>query len=119
MPKRVTTIATTVVREGKRKEVAAKTAFDFTKDEIADLNRIHPGALRMPVNESAEDEATDETAPEKTKDATANKPNKTPAKKAAAAKDSTSKEATDGDKGDAGGESDAKGDGTADEDDDI
>lgn len=93
MPKRVATVSTTVVREGKRREVKANTSFDFTADEIKDLNAIHPGAIRKGVNETA-DEPTDATSPEKTVEPTANKANKTPAKKAAAQKDSTSDEAT-------------------------
>lgn len=112
MPKRVTTVSTTVVREGKRVEVAAGKPYDFTADEIKDLNRIHPGALRKGVNETA-DEPTNETAPEGESGATATKTPVTNKRKAAAEKDSTSKEATGGDK------ADATGTGTTDEDDDI
>lgn len=112
MPKRVTTVSTTVVRDGKRKEVKANTSFDFTKAEIDDLNAIHPGALRKGVNETAED-PSDETSPEKAAKASATDTPKTNKRKAAAEKDSTSKAAT----GD--GEGEGSGEGSGDEDDDI
>jgi hypothetical protein len=117
MPKRVTTVSTTVVRDGKRVDIAAGKPYNFTEAEIRDLNTMHPGALRKGVNETAAEPA-DESAPAGTAEATSDKTPKTPAKKKAAAKDSTSKAATDDDKADAGNESSSEGD-APDEDDDI
>lgn len=40
-----------VVRDGKRRPVAAGQGEHFTEEEIASINRVQPGALRVPVNE--------------------------------------------------------------------
>lgn len=108
-----------VVRDGKRKTIAAGSGTDFTDDEITSINKALPGALRKPVNESAvraavetedEDDADAETetkAP--AKKAAAKKPaaKKAPAKKAAPVQD------------DADDDDDADADDDADEDEDI
>jgi hypothetical protein len=97
MPKRVPTIAITVIRDGKRVTPEPnKKAFDFTKEEIESISKQMPSAFRKPVNEEADNDAegaTAASAPEKTLKPTANKTPKTRAKTAAAQKDSTSDEA--------------------------
>lgn len=40
-----------VVRDGKRFSVPVGSAFEFTDDEIASVQKAAPGALRAPVNE--------------------------------------------------------------------
>lgn len=40
-----------VVRDGKRKPIAAGQGEHFSEDEITSINRVQPGALRKPVNE--------------------------------------------------------------------
>lgn len=65
MPKKVSNVSVTVIRDGKRQTIAANSEpFDFTKDEIAEINAAKAGALRDPVNESSEesDEAKLEAA---------------------------------------------------------
>lgn len=89
MPERVPNISVGVVREGQRKTVEPGKAFNFTQDEIDTITKVAPGALRKAVNESKSDP---DPAPEP--EATATDNPKTPAKKAAAKKDSTSKAAT-------------------------
>lgn len=58
MPKRIPTISVVVIRKadsGKnvRKTVEPGKPFNFTDAEIEQITRIHPGALRKPVNETA------------------------------------------------------------------
>ena len=80
MPKRVPNASVVVIRDKKRVSVTPGKAFDFTAAEIDEITRIMPGALRKPVNESA-DTATSETAPDANAKATATKsPKKAPAK---------------------------------------
>lgn len=100
MPKMVPTISTTVIRDGKRKPVVPGVAFPFTKDEVEELNRLHPGALRKPINETGNDdpEPTDESAPEREAGATATNEPKTDEAADAAKKKSSSKKATSGSK---------------------
>lgn len=95
MPKRVPTISVVVVREndqGKnvRKTVEPGKPFNFTADEIEQITRIHPGALRKPLNETADTTISDETAPERDAKPSATegetKPVKKPKKAAAAPK---------------------------------
>lgn len=53
MPKRVAVGAIIVQRDGKRMQVPRGQAFDFTAEELADINRLNPGAVRKVVNEDA------------------------------------------------------------------
>lgn len=100
MPKRIATVSVVVVRDKKRHTVHAHTAHDFSNDEIEAINKVHPGALRKPVNETADEDPNAETdvvtTPGKEGDKTANKANgKKGGKKTAAAEaDSQSKAAT-------------------------
>lgn len=55
MPQRIPNVAITLHRGGKRIEVTPGKAFNFTKEEIADLNGLNPNALRLPVNENNPD----------------------------------------------------------------
>jgi len=66
MPMRVPTISTVVVREGKRKTVEPGKPFNFSDEEIEQINRIYPGGLRKPVNETnaAAQALADEAAPD-------------------------------------------------------
>lgn len=51
MPKRVAVGTIIVQRDGKRMQVPRGQAFDFTAEELADINRLNPGAIRKVVNE--------------------------------------------------------------------
>lgn len=52
-----------VVRDGKSETVAPNKAFKFSESEIADIERVMPGSLRDPVDESLpEDEVAKEPA---------------------------------------------------------
>lgn len=53
MTKRVPTVSVVVTREGKRVSPPLNKSFDFTDGEIETINRVQPGALRKPVNETA------------------------------------------------------------------
>lgn len=44
----------TVVEDGKRKTIPAGKGYDFTDEDIAAVNRVTPGALRAPLNETRE-----------------------------------------------------------------
>lgn len=62
MPQRVANFSTTVHRKDangnmSRVEVKAGQTFNFTKEEIDDLTRIDPNAVRKVVNESLPEEA--------------------------------------------------------------
>lgn len=130
MPKRIATVSTVVIREGKRVTVGPGTpnpgAFDFTDEEIKQITAIHATALRKPVNEST---GTAETAPDGDNKPKANATPKKTARKKAAEADSTSKaantaehksgETKDEGEGDEGDEDDANETETGDEDDDI
>lgn len=102
MPKRVPTASVIVIRDGKRVEPKIGKSFPFTEDEITTINRIMPGALRTPVNESSDDSSTgaghksddaeagtapSKAAPEGSKKPTAAKGKKAAAKTKAADKD--------------------------------
>ena len=53
-----------IVRDGKRKTIAANGGANFTEEEIRTVNSAAPGSLRKPINEGrgVEDEAdTDES----------------------------------------------------------
>jgi hypothetical protein len=94
MPKRVPTIGVIVIRDGKRVSPPLNKGFNFTDDEITQINAIHATALRKPINESVEEpsgkghtsddaeagKAPSKAAPDGSKKATAAK-----GKKAAAA----------------------------------
>lgn len=51
MAKMVPTVGIVVIRDGKRVRPTIGKAFDFTKEEIADLKEAHPTALRKSSNE--------------------------------------------------------------------
>lgn len=55
MPKKVANHTVVVVRDGKRLRVSPGTSFDFTAAEVAGLNKMSPGTLRNPVNETVEE----------------------------------------------------------------
>jgi len=48
MPQRITNISITVYRDGKRKALQPNTKFNFTDQEIKDIEGAHRGALRKP-----------------------------------------------------------------------
>lgn len=52
MPKRITNMSITLVRDGKRIKLPAGVAFDFTKDELEELKEIVKDAVRTPINEA-------------------------------------------------------------------
>lgn len=105
MAKLVPTVSVIVVRDSKRVKPVIGKSFDFTADEVASINGQHPGALRKPVNETA-DETTESNATvdgNAALDKTANKAPKTTkaTKKAAASQaDSQSSDATNDGEGD-------------------
>lgn len=54
-----------VVREGKQVRPKIGEKFDFTKEELADIERMNPAAIRDPKNESADDDAPAPVKPPK------------------------------------------------------
>lgn len=52
MPQRITNVSVTVFRDGKRQVLKPNTKFDFTKEEMDDITRIHKGALRKVDSDS-------------------------------------------------------------------
>lgn len=52
MPQRITTVSVTVFRDGKRQVLQPNTKFDFTKEEMDDITRIHKSALRKVDSDS-------------------------------------------------------------------
>ena len=62
MPKRIPVTAVHVYRNGKEFVPPIGQAFDFTAEELADINAVNPDAVRKPVNEG-----TDEPVKEATK----------------------------------------------------
>lgn len=103
-----------IVRDGKRKTIAAGSGTDFTDDEITSINKALPGALRKPVNESAVRAAVEadiEDDEDETEAKVADTAKKAAAKKAPAKKKAApAKEEAD---------DDANADEDADEDEDI
>ncbi len=53
MPKRVPNFSVQVVREGKLIRPALGVPFEFSADELADIKRMQPDAVRMINDESA------------------------------------------------------------------
>jgi hypothetical protein len=53
MPKMIAVCTVTVVREGAQVHVKPGTLFDFTAEELKELNAGMPEAVRSPKNESA------------------------------------------------------------------
>lgn len=51
MPQRITNISVTVYRDGKRKALLPNTKFNFTDEEIKDIEGAHRGSLRKPNSE--------------------------------------------------------------------
>lgn len=114
MAKLVPTVSVIVVRDSKRIKPEIGKGFDFTADEVKDINTLHPGALRKPVNETADE--TVETDATVTGNAAANQtagkgPKTTKASKKAAASQADSQSAA--------ATNDGEGDDDADEDEDI
>lgn len=64
MPKRIPTCTVIVQREGKNFKPAIGKPFDFTADEIEEINNVMPSALRKPVNEEAAPESKPPAAPQ-------------------------------------------------------
>lgn len=46
MPQRITNISVVVFRDGKRQHLLPNTKFDFTADEVKNIESAHAGALR-------------------------------------------------------------------------
>lgn len=110
-----------IVRDGKRKTIAAGSGTDFTDDEITSINKALPGALRKPVNESAVRAAVEadiEDDEDEIEAKVADTAKKAPAKKAAAKKAPAKKKAAPV-QDDADEDDDADADEDADEDEDI
>lgn len=110
MPKLVPNASVIVIRDGKRKSPELGKAFDFSDAEVKQINRLLPGALRKPVNESAtvadEDEghtsddseaakAPSKAAPDGSKKPTAAKGTKAAAKTKEVDKDVADEDADD------------------------
>jgi hypothetical protein len=53
MPKKVPLIAVTVHRDNRPFDVPVNKPFNFTDDEVNEVEAAVPGALRDPVNEAA------------------------------------------------------------------
>lgn len=53
MPKRIPTCTVIVQRDGKNFKPPIGKPFEFSADEIDQVNRVMPHALRKPVNEEA------------------------------------------------------------------
>jgi hypothetical protein len=111
MPKHVPLVSTVVLRKGKRVYPPVGKPFNFEDHEVDTIRALHPTGLRRPVNESTvddeidddpegvdaqQDEATDETAPDKkVKAGSANKTPKQKKKTAKASEDDASNEDED------------------------
>jgi hypothetical protein len=52
MPKFVAVQGVRVHRDGKAVDVPLNEPFDFTDEEVADIQAMNPGAIREPINES-------------------------------------------------------------------
>lgn len=55
MPKRIPVTAVHVYRNGKEFVPPIGQAFDFTAEELADINAVNPDAVRKPVNEGTDE----------------------------------------------------------------
>lgn len=56
MPKRTANHSIQVYRDGKIKTVKSGQTFNFTAEELADIKRVSPDAVRAPVNEEVEED---------------------------------------------------------------
>lgn len=63
MPKKVPLISVTVFRDGKAKEAPLNRPFDFTEDEVAEIESMAPGSLRDPIVEVAATSVSADPAP--------------------------------------------------------
>ena len=79
MPKRIPVNTIMLHREGKPLVPDIGKVFDFTAEELADINAVNPDAVRKPVNEGT-DESSEKTADKATETATAASSTKTKAK---------------------------------------
>lgn len=61
MPKLVANVTIGVQRKGERVDVKPGQPFDFTEDEVNEINAINPEYLRTPVNETAEATKSEKT----------------------------------------------------------
>lgn len=52
MPQRITNISVVVYRNGKRQHLLPNTKFDFTAQEVENIENAHKGALRKPNSDS-------------------------------------------------------------------
>lgn len=59
MPKRVPTKSVIITRNGRQKLVPADKVFDFTSEELEQLNKTHKGLLRTPRTEGEPEETVD------------------------------------------------------------
>jgi hypothetical protein len=127
MISRVVTQNVTVIRDGKRHSPPRGKAFPFTEQEVAYLDKVAPGSVRLPVNErtaaesadvapSGGDTGEDATAPDQKAKPTAKRTPRRGANKAETDAAAADAEAEDGDAGDDAGDA---GDDAGDEDDDI
>ncbi|WP_324271068.1 hypothetical protein SOP91_00355 (plasmid) [Enterobacter hormaechei] len=116
MPQRITNISVVVFRDGKRQLLQPNTKFDFTADEVKNIEAAHNGALRKadsdadrildltkadaPKPKAPEDDKKDvETAPAGDKPLTAAQKKKQ-AEAEAKAKLADEQKSTDSDEGD-------------------
>lgn len=53
MPKKVPLISVTVFRDGKPLALPVNKPYDFTEDEVDEIDALAPGALRDPIVEVA------------------------------------------------------------------
>ena len=56
MPKRVPVKSVVVVRDGKQVRPEMGKAFDFTTEELDDINRLSPNSIRKVITEDADSE---------------------------------------------------------------
>lgn len=52
MPQRITNISVVVYRDGKRQHLLPNTKFDFTAEEVKNIESAHEGALRKADNDA-------------------------------------------------------------------
>jgi hypothetical protein len=67
MPKMFVNSAVALSRDGKRLLPPVGKVFNFTADEVKEITRLSPRALRVPINESGETEASEDDATDSSK----------------------------------------------------
>ena len=63
MPKKVPLISVTVFRDSKPVALPVGKPFDFTEDEVAEIDAMVPGSLRDPIVEVAAASVSADPAP--------------------------------------------------------